>query len=142
MAVNSTKATYSGNKTARVDDGWKIQERWLCPQNRRHSRPKIQSKTKTYAFLPFRLRTFSPAELEMSKYSKEFLAIYMAFLNFAHNLWEATKPTVVLTDNKSVTRLFQSKTIHRPCGTHAIVLRLCDLQIGIESHGEDRSQNP
>ena len=35
----------------------------------------------------------------------------MAFLEFAHILWEATKPTIVLTDNKSVTRFFQTKTI-------------------------------
>ena len=35
----------------------------------------------------------------------------MAFLEFAHTLWEATKPTIVLTDNKSVTRFFQTKAI-------------------------------
>ena len=33
----------------------------------------------------------------------------MAFLEFAHILWETTKPTIVLTDNKSVTRFFQTK---------------------------------
>ena len=35
----------------------------------------------------------------------------MAFLEIAHILWEATKPTIVLTDNKSVTRFFQTKAI-------------------------------
>ena len=35
----------------------------------------------------------------------------MAFLEFAHILWEATKLTIVLTDNKSVTRFFQRKAI-------------------------------
>ena len=35
----------------------------------------------------------------------------MAFLEFAHILWEATKPTIVLADNKSVTRSFQTKAI-------------------------------
>ena len=35
----------------------------------------------------------------------------MAFLEFAHILWEATKLTIVLTDNKSVTRFFQTKAI-------------------------------
>ena len=35
----------------------------------------------------------------------------MAFLQFAPFLWEATKPTFVLTDNKSVTRFFQTKAI-------------------------------
>ena len=35
----------------------------------------------------------------------------MAFREFAHILWEAAKPTIVLTDNKSVTRFFQTKAI-------------------------------
>ena len=52
-----------------------------------------------------------PPQLKMSIYSKVFLAIYMAFLEFAHVLWETTKPTIVLTDNKSVTRFFQTKAI-------------------------------
>ena len=72
---------------------------------------KIQSKMKTYAPVAFGSKVFSPAQLKMSIYSKEFLAIYMAFLEFAHILWETSKPTVVLTDNKSVTRFFQTKAI-------------------------------
>ena len=72
---------------------------------------KIQSKRKTYVPVAFGLNIFSPAQLKMSIYSKEFLAIYMAFLEFAHILWEATKPTIVLTDNKSVARFFQTKAI-------------------------------
>ena len=70
---------------------------------------KIQSKRKTYAPVAFGSKIFYPAQLKMSIYSKEFLAIYVAFLEFAHLLWEATKPTIVLTDNKSVTRFFQTK---------------------------------
>ena len=35
----------------------------------------------------------------------------MALLEFAHILWETLKPTIVLTDNKSVTRFFQTKAI-------------------------------
>ena len=72
---------------------------------------KIQSKRKTYAPVAFGSKVFSPAQLEMSIYSKDFLAIYMAFLEFAHKLWETPKPTIVLTDNKSVTRFFQTKSI-------------------------------
>ena len=72
---------------------------------------EIQSKRKTYAPVAFGSKVFSPAQLKMSIYSKEFLAIYMAFLEFAHILWETTKPSIVLTDNKSVTRLFQTKAI-------------------------------
>ena len=35
----------------------------------------------------------------------------MEFLEFAQILWETTKPTIVLTDIKSVTRFFQTKAI-------------------------------
>ena len=71
----------------------------------------IQSKRKTYAPVAFGSKNFLPAQLKMLIYSKEFLAIYMAFLEFANILWEATKPTIVLTDNKSITRFFQTKAI-------------------------------
>ena len=72
---------------------------------------KIQSKRKTYAPVAFGSKVFSPAQLKMSIYSKEILAIYMAFFEFAQILWEATKPTIVLTDNNSVTCFFQTKAI-------------------------------
>ena len=72
---------------------------------------KTQSKRKTYAIVAFGSKLFSPAHFKMAIYSKEFLVLYMAFLEFAHILWEATKPTIVLTDNKSVTRFFQTKAI-------------------------------
>ena len=35
----------------------------------------------------------------------------MAFFECAHSLWEASKPTIVSTDNKSVNRFFQTKAI-------------------------------
>ena len=35
----------------------------------------------------------------------------MAFIELAHILWEASKPTIVLTDKKSVARFFQTKAI-------------------------------
>ena len=72
---------------------------------------KIQPKRKTCAPIAFGSKIFSPAQLKMSIYSKKFLAIYMDFLEFAHFLWETSKPTIVLTDNKSVTRFFQTKAI-------------------------------
>ena len=55
---------------------------------------KIQSKRRTYAPVAFGSIMFSPAQLKMSIYPKEFLAIYMAFLEFAHIPWEATKITI------------------------------------------------
>ena len=70
---------------------------------------KIQWKRQTYGPMAFGWKTFSPAKLKMSVYSKEFSAINMAFLVFAHILLETAKPTIVLTANKSVTRFFQTK---------------------------------
>ena len=60
---------------------------------------KIQSKRKTYAPVALGSKIFSPAQLKMSIHSKLILAIYMAFPEFAPILWEATQPTIVLTDN-------------------------------------------
>ena len=71
---------------------------------------KLLSKRKTFAPVAFRSRVFSPAQLKMSIYCKEFLAIYHAFLKYSHFLWETTIPTLVLIDNRSVTRFFQTKT--------------------------------
>ena len=52
----------------------------------------------------------------------------MAFLEIAHFLWETTKPTFVLTDNKSVTRFFQTKA------TPPALWKACDyvLQFNFE----------
>ena len=72
---------------------------------------KIQSKRKIYAPVAFGSKIFSPAQLKMSIHSTEFLAVFMAFLEFGHFLWEATKPTIVLTENKSVTFFFQTNAI-------------------------------
>ena len=71
---------------------------------------KIQSKRKTYAPVTFGSTVFSPAHLKMSIYSKK-LAIYMPVLEFAHIPWETSKPTIVLTDKKSITRFLQTEAI-------------------------------
>ena len=51
---------------------------------------KKQSKRKTYALVKFGSRKFSPAQLKLSIYWKNVLAIHIAFLEFAHILWETT----------------------------------------------------
>ena len=71
---------------------------------------KLLFKKKSFAPVAFGSRVFSPAQLKMPIYCKEFLAIYHAFLEYSHNLWETTIPTLVLTDNPSVTRFYQTKT--------------------------------
>ena len=75
---------------------------------------KFTSTRKTYAPVAFGSKTFSPAQLKMSIYAKEFLAIYFAFSEFGYILWEAELPTIILTDNQSVTRFFKTKLIPPP----------------------------
>ena len=87
------------------------------------------SKRKTYAPVAFGSKIFSSAQLKMSIYSKKNLAIYMAVLEFAHTLWETSKPTIVLTDNKSVTRFFQTKAIPPPLGNACDYVLLCNFEI-------------
>ena len=72
---------------------------------------KLQSKRKTYAPLAFGSKTFNPTQLKMSVYAKEFLAIFFAFSENGHLMWRSTFPVIVFTDNRAVTRFFQTKII-------------------------------
>ena len=72
---------------------------------------KIQSTRKTYTRVVFGSKSFSRTQLKKSIYSKDFSAIYMVFLKFPQFLREASKPTFVITDNKSTTRFFQTKAV-------------------------------
>ena len=56
-------------------------------------------------------KSFTPAQMKMSVYAKEFLAIYFLFKEFGHIFWGAPKQVIILTDNKAVTRFFQTKII-------------------------------
>ena len=70
---------------------------------------KLQPRRKTYAPIAFGSKTFNPTQLKMSIYAKEFLAIYFAFSEFGHLMWGSVFPVIVFTDNRSVTRFFQTK---------------------------------
>ena len=75
---------------------------------------KFTSVKKSYAPIAYGSKTFIPSQLKMSIYAKEFLAIYFAFKEFGHIFWGTPKPVIILTDNKSVTRFFQTKIISPP----------------------------
>ena len=75
---------------------------------------KFTSVKKSYAPVAYGSKTFIPSQLKMSIYAKEFLAIYYAFKEFGHIFWGTPKPVNILTDNKSVTRFFQTKIIPPP----------------------------
>ena len=75
---------------------------------------KYTSTRKTYPPIAYGSKTYSPSQIKMSIYAKEFLAIYMAFKEFEHIFWGATKPVIIMTDSKYVTRFFQTKMIPPP----------------------------
>ena len=72
---------------------------------------RYTSTRKAFAPVAYGSKTFSPAQLKMSIYAKEFLAIFFAFKEFGHIFWGTPKPVIILTDNESVTRFFQTKII-------------------------------
>ena len=66
---------------------------------------------KTYDPVSFGSKIFTPTYLKLSIYAKDFLAVHFAFDNFSHIFWGRTKLVLVLTDNNSLTRFFQAKTL-------------------------------
>ena len=75
---------------------------------------KYTSTRKTYAPFAYGSKTYSPSQIKMSINTKEFLATHMTFKEFGHINWVATKPVIIMTDSKSVTRFFQTKMIPPP----------------------------
>ena len=70
------------------------------------------SKTyKIYVPVSFGSKFFTPTYLKLSIYAEKFLAVHFAFDTLARILWGSAKPVQVLTDNCSLTRSFQAKTI-------------------------------
>ena len=67
--------------------------------------------TKSYAPVAFGSQRFTEGQMSLTMYAKEFLAMHLAFDEFAHILWGVKKPTIVMTDNKALTRFFQSKRL-------------------------------
>ena len=66
---------------------------------------------KSYAPVAFGSQRFTEGQMSLTMYAKEFLAMHFAFDEFAHVLWGVKKQTIVLTDNKALTRFFQSMRI-------------------------------
>ena len=75
---------------------------------------KYTSTRKTYAPIAYGSKTYSPSQIKISIHAKEFLANYMAFKEIGHIFWGATKPLIIMTDSKSVTRFLQTKMIPPP----------------------------
>ena len=63
-------------------------------------------ETKIYAPVSFGSKLFNAAQLKHLIFCKEFLAVY-----FAQFIWGCEKPVLVLTDNRSLTKFFQAKTV-------------------------------
>ena len=83
---------------------------------------KFTSTRKAYAPVAYGSKTFSPAQLKMSIYAKEFLAIFFAFKELGHIFWGTPKPVIILSDNKRSHDFFKQKLFHHPNGTLVTML--------------------
>ena len=75
---------------------------------------KYTSTCITYATIAYGSKTYTPSNNKMSIYARGFLVIYLAFKVFGHLFWGATKPLMIITNSKSVTRPIQAKMIPPP----------------------------
>ena len=69
---------------------------------------KYTSTRKAFAPRAYGSKTFSPTQLKMSTYAREFLAKFFAFKIFGHTFWGTPKLVIILTDTKSVSGFFQT----------------------------------
>ena len=69
-------------------------------------------KKQAYAPVSYGSQLFNASQIKMSTYCREFLALYFALEYFCHFSWGAEKPVIILTDNKSLTSFFRSKSLH------------------------------
>ena len=69
-------------------------------------------KKQAYAPVSFGSQFFNTSQLKKSTYCKEFLAQYFGLEHFSHFIRSAEKPVIVLTDNKTLTIVYQSKSLH------------------------------
>ena len=104
QCLRSLAQTDTAKPAVRTDDRRKFQKRRGRPDDRGRPRSKNNVSQKDLCTGSFGSKTFSPSQLKMSIYAKEFLAIFLALLYYSHILWGASKATIVLTDNQSVTR--------------------------------------
>ena len=80
----------------------------LCSVIEDYPKQKYILISKTYAPVAHGSKTYSPSQIKMFFRAKEILAIYMAFEEFGYIFWGATKPVIIMTESKSVTRFFQA----------------------------------
>ena len=66
---------------------------------------------KSYEPVSFGSKVFNTAEMKMSIFCKEFSSLQSALETFSHFICGSGNPVLVLTDNKSLTRFSQAKTI-------------------------------
>ena len=75
------------------------------------SNQKLTSLCKLHAPVAYGSKSFTPAQIRMSRYAKEVLAISFAFEKFGLHFWGAPELVIILTDNKAMTQFFQTKLV-------------------------------
>ena len=81
---------------------------------------KITSTRKTYAPVAFGSKTFSPAQLKISIYAKEFLAIYFESLTVHSYTTNARQAKALIDYNNSDGKNYDSKSSEREVSTRKV----------------------
>ena len=72
---------------------------------------KLQSRRKTYAPMAFGSKKIQPDTTQNVHLCERIQAVYSAFSEFGHLMWGSVFSVIVFTDNRSVTRFFQTKLL-------------------------------
>ena len=89
----------------------KFQEAGKAVTTEINSNQEFTSTRKTYARVPYGSTAFSHSHRKMYFYAKDFLAVYLVIKAFGHTISGSPKLVTIMTDSKSVIRLFKFKMI-------------------------------
>ena len=83
----------------------------ICPHDRGRSKSKDPVQKKNICTSCIWIKDVQSSTDKILHLRKRILSNLYAFMEFGHLLWGSQLPVIVLTDNKSVTRFFQTKII-------------------------------
>ena len=99
------QATY--HRTAKRPNGGRYHSRLRpCVNDRRNTEKTLNSEMKNFTPVAFVSKKFSPTQPKITIYVKSFWRSYTKAI-----LGETTLPTLIMTDNRPVTRFFRTKLI-------------------------------
>ena len=86
----------------------------LCSVNRRRPEPKVHFSTQNLSSYSLWLKNILTISNQNFNLRKRIFSHLLAFIECGNIFWGSTKPVIIMTDSKSITRFFQTKMIPPP----------------------------